>query len=155
MQITTRGPDETRTVGERIGALLEAGDCLALVGELGAGKTVLASGLLAGLGVTDQVTSPTFTLVNEYYGRLPAYHFDLYRLEHPAELEQIGFDEYLMQPGVVIIEWTDRFPGLALPDHLEFRLCATGPDQRQLTIVAYGAGAVRRLESVERVLSPC
>ncbi|MGK7345725.1 MAG: tRNA (adenosine(37)-N6)-threonylcarbamoyltransferase complex ATPase subunit type 1 TsaE [Candidatus Nitrospinota bacterium M3_3B_026] len=108
---TTRSPGETESLGERIGEALGGGDVVALEGGLGAGKTVLARGMLRGLGVGEKtpVRSPTFTLVSEYQGRIGARHADLYRVEGPEDLETIGlFDE--QTAGVTIIEWADRLP---------------------------------------------
>lgn len=105
--------EETFAFGREIANALAAGDVIALVGDLGAGKTHLTKGIVAGLGSSAEVTSPTFTLVHEYSdGRLPAYHFDFYRLDHPDELLAIGWDEYCEGDGVVIVEWADKFPEL-------------------------------------------
>lgn len=102
--------------GERWGESLSAGDAIALHGDLGAGKTHLSKGLVKGVGANDAVSSPTFSLVNEYRsGRLPVFHFDFYRLDHPDELVQIGWDDYLDEDGVVLVEWADKFPQL-LPE---------------------------------------
>ncbi len=112
-------PDAEATIafGREYAAQLRAGDVLALTGDLGAGKTHFVKGLAAGLDVPGDVTSPTFTLIHEYLGgRLPLFHFDLYRLESEEELLRIGFDEYLDAPGVVALEWADKFPAL-LPAH--------------------------------------
>ncbi len=105
--------EETFAFGREIANALSAGDVIALVGDLGAGKTHLTKGIVAGLGSDAEVTSPTFTLVHEYGdGRLPAFHFDFYRLDHPDELLAIGWDEYCESDGVVIVEWADKFPDL-------------------------------------------
>ena len=114
--IETRAPEETAALAERLGAAAEAGTVLCLVGDLGAGKTLFTQGFARGLGVTDEVTSPTFALMNQYRGRLPVTHFDLYRLEREDELDDIGFYEYAEDNrGVVLIEWADKFPN-ALPE---------------------------------------
>ena len=97
--------------GIKIAASLESGDVVALNGPLGAGKTHLSKGLVSGLGACDEVTSPTFSLVQEYLGgRVPIFHFDFYRIESVDELERLGWDEYLDEEGVVIVEWADKFP---------------------------------------------
>lgn len=114
--ITSHSPAETFAFGQRIAATLRAGDVLALCGDLGAGKTHFVKGLAAGLGITGEVTSPTFTLIHEYPGgRLPLFHFDFYRLESEDDLLRIGFDDYLDSGGVLAIEWAEKFPAL-LPD---------------------------------------
>jgi tRNA threonylcarbamoyladenosine biosynthesis protein TsaE len=107
---------ETQACGVRLASTLKPGDVLALVGDLGAGKTQLTKGIVAGLGCGVEVSSPTFALVQEYLGgRLSVYHFDLYRLESAGELWNIGWDDYLDSPGVCIVEWADKFPQ-ALPN---------------------------------------
>lgn len=114
--VVTRSPEETAALAERLGAAAAAGTVLCLVGNLGAGKTLFTQGFAKGLGVTGEVTSPTFALMNQYCGRLPVTHFDLYRLERKDELDEIGFYEYAEDDrGVVLIEWADKFPD-ALPE---------------------------------------
>jgi tRNA threonylcarbamoyladenosine biosynthesis protein TsaE len=111
--IISRSAEETFEAGRAEAARVQAGDVLALVGDLGAGKTQWVKGLAAGLGSDAQVTSPTFTLIHEYGGgRLPLVHLDCYRLESPEELLGIGLDDYLDGRGVLAIEWADKFPEL-------------------------------------------
>ena len=113
--VVTHAPQETAALAERLGAAAETGTVLCLVGDLGAGKTLFTQGFARGLGVTEEVTSPTFALMNQYCGRLPVTHFDLYRLEREEELDEIGFYEFAEPSGgVVLIEWADKFPD-ALP----------------------------------------
>ena len=103
-------------VGRRLATTLRGGDALALVGDLGAGKTHFCKGLAGGLDADDPVTSPTFALVQEYRsGRLPLFHFDWYRIETPAELEAIGWDDYLDEDGIIVVEWADKFEALMPP----------------------------------------
>jgi tRNA threonylcarbamoyladenosine biosynthesis protein TsaE len=110
MKRLAHGPEETRAFGRELGLSLENSE-IGLFGDLGAGKTEFVKGLAEGLGSTDPVTSPTFTLVHEYRsGRLPLFHMDFYRLKTDQELDEIGFDDYLNQPGICAIEWADRFP---------------------------------------------
>ncbi len=105
--------EDTLAFGRQLAAELEEGAVVALVGDLGAGKTHLVKGVVEGLGSAAEVTSPTFTLVHEYRdGRLPVYHFDFYRIDDPNELLGIGWDEYLDGGGVVLVEWADKFPDL-------------------------------------------
>jgi tRNA threonylcarbamoyladenosine biosynthesis protein TsaE len=109
--------EATIAFGRDFAAQLGRGDVLALLGDLGAGKTHFVKGLAAGLGATTEVTSPTFTLIHEYRdGRLPLFHFDLYRLESEEELLRIGLDDYLDADGILALEWADKFPAL-LPAH--------------------------------------
>jgi len=114
---TLHSPEETLAWGRRLAAELRAGDVVALCGNLGAGKTHAAKGIVGGLQSSAEVTSPTFTLVHEYTdGRLPVYHFDFYRTDTEAGVLSLGWDEYLDEPGVMIVEWADRFPRL-MPHH--------------------------------------
>ncbi|MGP1585868.1 MAG: tRNA (adenosine(37)-N6)-threonylcarbamoyltransferase complex ATPase subunit type 1 TsaE [Schwartzia sp. (in: firmicutes)] len=139
MEILSDSPEATRRIGEVVGRALRAGMVLCLTGDLGAGKTLLTKGIAAGLGVKEDVTSPSFTLMNLYAGRLSVAHFDLYRLEEEDALEDIGFYEYAEEPsGVAIIEWADKFPE-ALPD-------------RRLTVaLSRGEGeAARRITFTDR-----
>ncbi len=109
-EILSQSVSETVELGRSIGRALQGGEVVALIGELGTGKTHLIKGLAEGLDVEDahQVTSPTFTLINEYEGRLSLYHIDAYRLEHSKQLESLGFDELVSPDSVVVIEWADR-----------------------------------------------
>jgi len=110
MEFQTQKPEETVELGRKIGRALRQGDILLLMGDLGAGKTTLAQGIAAGLGVSkDQyVRSPTFTLVNEYQGTLPVYHIDLYRIETPSDLVNLNLEEYFFGPGVTLVEWGEK-----------------------------------------------
>ena len=138
-------PEATHAAGELLAALLEPGDVIGLVGDLGAGKTLFVQGLGAGMGLPAdvRVTSPTFALVNEYRGgRLPIVHIDLYRLEAEAELEHIGLDELLEGPGVAAVEWCERFPVLP-DDHLLITIEIEGESRRRLLAEGRGERAVR------------
>jgi tRNA threonylcarbamoyladenosine biosynthesis protein TsaE len=119
---------QTIAYATEIAQSLEGGDTLALVGDLGAGKTHFTKGIAAGLGCECAVTSPTFTLVHEYTGgRLPVFHFDFYRLESAAELLNIGWDDYLDAQGIAIVEWADKFPDL-LPEDAQWYRFAIAED---------------------------
>ena len=107
-EIKTQSAEETMEVGRKLGALLRGGEVLCLNGDLGTGKTAFTGGIARALGVAGYITSPTFTLVNEYPGSLPLYHFDVYRIDDPEEMFEIGFEEYLLSGGVMVIEWADR-----------------------------------------------
>jgi tRNA threonylcarbamoyladenosine biosynthesis protein TsaE len=113
----SNNPAETEDLGRRCAKDAQAGDVLALTGELGSGKTQFVKGLVTGLGSSDAVTSPTFTLIHEYSGgRLPIYHFDFFRLEDRQSAERLGLDDYFFGDGICAIEWADRFPHL-VPEH--------------------------------------
>jgi len=129
----TASPEETVALGRRLAERLAPGIVVALYGDLGAGKTHLAKGLCAGLGVApDAVTSPTFTLVQEYAGRLPVYHFDAYRIDRLAELYDLGYEEYFFGEGVTLVEWPERVEPLIPADALRLRLTHLGADRRQI-----------------------
>ncbi len=136
-----QGPDATHRAGTLLGEVVEAGDLIGLVGDLGAGKTSLVQGLVQGLALAPEtpVTSPTFTLVNEYHGGTVAiYHADLYRIEHAIELDEIGLDEICRRgDGVVCVEWCDRFSVLGA-HYVEVRLRVTGEDERTLDAIGHG-----------------
>lgn len=139
--LTIRSADPTGTFafGRILGQHLAAGDVVCLAGDLGAGKTLLVQGIAAGLGVTDDVTSPTFTILQVYEGgRLPLNHFDLYRLDDPADLEDIGFWEYTGGEGVAVIEWADKF-AVAMPDErLWVELNGSGENERTIALSPAG-----------------
>jgi len=149
--VETHSPDETLGLGRRIGRAARPGDVLALVGDLGSGKTVLAKGIAEGLGAAAarEVTSPTFVLCREYLGgRIPFYHLDAYRLRGAADLDGIGAAEILGGDGLAAVEWADRAPQALPQDHLEVRLEVTGPQERRLTFTAQGPQAARFLQDI-------
>lgn len=134
MQYLTRSPEETEDLGARLGAKLQPGIVIAFQGDLGAGKTAFTRGIARGLGIEESVTSPTYTIVNEYLsGRLPLFHFDMYRLGSSEELFDIGWEDYLSRGGVCAVEWSENVED-ALQDAV--RICITRVDdtQRQITI---------------------
>jgi len=136
--IVTRSPGETGRLGRALGASLPAGGFVALTGELGSGKTVLAQGIAEGLGCPGVASSPTFVIVNEYEGRRPVYHVDLYRVSDPASLEDLGYREIFYGDGVAVVEWADRVPSLLPDDRLDASLEIAGADARRVTLVATG-----------------
>lgn len=108
MEFYTRSETETEALGTRLGAMLQPGTVIAYYGDLGAGKTAFTRGLARGLGISDRITSPTYTIVNEYPGRLPLFHFDMYRLDSSDDLFDIGWEDYLTRGGVIAVEWSER-----------------------------------------------
>lgn len=113
---------ETIKLGRIIGENCNSGDIICLIGELGTGKTHLVKGIAEGLGINDIITSPTFTIVNEYKGRLPLYHFDVYRVNDPDEIEAIGFDEYIFGSGICVIEWANYIKSLIPKEHMKIEI---------------------------------
>lgn len=134
MVIETSSAEETREVGSRIGHKLNAGDILALTGTLGTGKTTLIQGIAKGLEIPDNVTSPTFTLINEYQGTLPMYHIDLYRLEDLAQIEDLGLFEYFKKGGITIIEWAEKLGDALPPDILKIEMSYLSETKRRLLL---------------------
>lgn len=144
---TSAAPEETLELGGRIGSLLPAGTVMSLEGGLGAGKTLLTKGICAGLGVRDEVVSPSFILVEEYEGDLPVLHFDLYRLELVQEVLDIGLLDAMDGGNVVIVEWGDKLPeGMLQPD-IRILLRITGELEREIAIEGPGPF----LDSIEGV----
>ena len=134
MEFLTHSPEETEKVGEALGRVLQAGTVIAYEGDLGAGKTAFTRGLARGLGASEQVTSPTYTIVNEYLsGRLPLFHFDMYRLTSADDLWDIGWEDYLDRGGVCAVEWSENVKE-ALEDPIFVRIEKCGEDNRKITI---------------------
>ena len=149
MEFVTRSAGETRALGEALGRTAQAGDVAWLHGELGAGKTELAKGIVAGVESRAPVSSPSFALIHEYYGgRLPVYHIDLYRLEGAAPLE-LGLEDYLEDNGVTVIEWGERLPGGFFRDGVDVEL-AWGDldDARRITLLPRGTAGTAWLARV-------
>ena len=136
-QITTGSARETRQLGQLFGGLAEAGLVVLLSGQLGAGKTCFAQGVGTGLGVapSSPVTSPSYTLLNIHQGRLPFYHFDLYRLTQVDDLADLGYDEYAEGDGLTMVEWADRMTG-ALSSSIDVAIESLGGEQRKIRFVA-------------------
>ena len=135
MKFSSMSESETEEIGYKLGTEANAFDVYCLKGELGAGKTVFVRGFARGLGYVGAVTSPTFTLVNEYEGgRLPLFHFDLYRIHEPVDLESIGWDDYVNGSGVVIVEWPERAGGLLPKEHVLIEIMYTGAPGREICI---------------------
>ena len=134
MVYMTHSPEETEALGQALGQTLKGGEIIAYTGDLGAGKTAFTRGLARGLGITMQVTSPTYTLVNEYSGgRLELFHFDMYRLGSSEELFDIGWDDYLLRGGVCAVEWSENVAD-ALEDAIWVRISRLNDDTRQIEI---------------------
>ena len=152
--LTTKSAQETEAVGEAIGSQLQVGDLVVLSGDLGAGKTTFAKGLARALGVTEPVTSPTFTIVQEYDGRVPLAHVDVYRLTRIQELHDLGFEE-LLESRVTVVEWGEAI-ALVLPrDRIEVQLAlGDDDDQRILQIATLGLGFDSRRGAIAAALAP-
>jgi tRNA threonylcarbamoyladenosine biosynthesis protein TsaE len=139
-RVLTRSPRQTMSWGAKLGKLLQGGEIIALIGEFGTGKTCFVRGVTQGLDVGSDawIRSPTFTLINEYHGRLPVYHIDLYRVETRSQLEGLNLREYLYSDGVSLIEWFEHLPAGEADEHLEVALAYDDGNRRQLTFRSHG-----------------
>lgn len=134
--------EQTMELGRQLGRLAHSGDILCLIGDLGTGKTHITKGIAQGLEVDDYITSPTFTIVNEYSGRYKLYHFDVYRVNDPDEIEAIGFDEYIFSDAVSIIEWANYIEELIPKEHIQIsisKLQEQGENFRKIIIESFGS----------------
>ena len=139
VSFASSSPEETRALGEALGRVLQEGDFVGLVGDLGAGKTELARGIARGVGIPDEaVTSPTFSIVHQHHGRIRLTHADLYRLTGPADLDGTGFHELRDGSGATLVEWVDRVPGAAPPDAMRIVMMDTAETARELVVTTSG-----------------
>ncbi len=136
--LTTNSAEETRQVGVLLGRLFEPGDILCMYGDLGAGKTALSQGVALGLNVNEHVTSPTFTLINEYQGRIPLYHMDVYRLGGPDEMDDLGYEEYFYGDGVTLVEWANLVKEALPAERLDLQIIKRGDNERLLRFIPWG-----------------
>ena len=151
--VITASPEQTWRTGELLGARLGPGDVVCLYGDLGAGKTSLSYGIARGLEVREQyIPSPTFTFVNEYHGRVPFYHIDLYRLKDPEELVNIGFEEYIGSDGVAVIEWAERAEEELPAERLSVYLTYVDEHSREIGFLDEGERYQELLDALKRDL---
>ncbi len=150
--LKTKSPTETKALGKKIGKKLSGGEVIALIGELGVGKTCLTQGLALGLGVNprEYVTSPSFTLINEYQGRLPLYHIDLFRLKDRGEVEELGYEEYFYGKGVTVIEWAEKAESLLPEEYLSIKLISLSENQRQISLNPLGQHYRKILKGIKK-----
>ncbi len=154
LAVRSNSSEETVGLGQKLGKLLTSGDVVALIGELGSGKTWFTKGIARGLDVPAEtiVTSPSFTLVNCYEGRLPLYHMDGYRLEEASEFINAGLEEYFYMDGISVLEWADKWPELLPAWHLKARFKILGPDSREITFEGNHPRARQIIEAIEEEL---
>lgn len=145
------GAEETRQLGRELGRLVQAGQIILLKGNLGAGKTAMVQGIAGGLGLDENITSPTFSLINEYQGKIPLYHMDLYRLDSESDLIDIGFEEYLDREGVVVIEWPELALPFLEPDFLLVKILVKEQQERDITLEAQGESSLKLLRRLSNV----
>lgn len=148
--VTAKAPEETERLGELLGSLARPGDYVSLIGGLGAGKTCFARGVARGVGVDPGVpiTSPTFTLLNIHQGRIPFYHFDLYRLAGDGDVDELGFGEYFSGDGLCLVEWAERLAAELPDERLEVHFSHLDDSIRRLEFRAFGARYDRLLEEL-------
>ncbi|MFC1637723.1 tRNA (adenosine(37)-N6)-threonylcarbamoyltransferase complex ATPase subunit type 1 TsaE [Candidatus Margulisiibacteriota bacterium] len=132
--LKTRTAEETTRLGKKIGSTLKANDVICLIGPLGAGKTTLIQGIAAGIGVKDYVTSPTFIIINEYLGRIPFFHIDLYRLDNVDQIEDLGIEEYFSRGGACVIEWAEKLEDLWPKSSHEIKIEIVSETERKLCV---------------------
>ena len=148
IKIITKTPQELAYLGGRMAQLLQPGDFLALDGDLGAGKTLFTQGLAQGLEVAEEISSPTFTIIHEYEsGRLPLYHMDVYRIKHPEEMYDLGYEEYFYGNGITVVEWAQLITELLPEEYLGIEI-AIVPEGRELRFSPYGAHYEHILEEL-------
>lgn len=151
LEIISSSPQETEHIGSLLGKMLTRGDIIALSGELGSGKTTLVKGLAQGMGFDrEEVVSPSFTFVNEYEGPLPFFHIDLYRLGDERELYEIGYEEYIGEAGVAVIEWADRASQAVPHESLWITLRYQGGERREIVMQPHGDRYKKIIEELRR-----
>ena len=155
VRVRTKSSHETVELGKRIGRLLEPKGVVALVGELGTGKTHLIKGLAAGAGVKrfSYISSPSFTLIHEYPGKVPVTHVDLFRLRTEREAEDLGLEEYFQGPGLTAIEWADKIPSLLPKDVLCIHLTHTGERIRSIEVIGKGCRYEELVDNLAKLLN--
>jgi len=150
MVIESRSPHETKSWGRRLASLLEGGELLGLIGDLGAGKTCFIKGLARGLALREEdILSPTFTMIQEHHGRFPLYHIDLYRLEE-ATLDDLGLREYLFSEGVAAVEWFERLRGGTDMEYLSVRISYAGANLRRIEFSAVDSRHAQIISKLKR-----
>ena len=153
LKLVSRSPKETQALGQALGQAAQPGDLVLLWGDLGSGKTCLVQGIARGLGIPYPVRSPTYLLLTEHPGRLMLYHIDLYRLDNPREVEDLGVDEYLEGMGVCCVEWADKAMSFFPQDHLLVELTHRGTQERLLRLTAHGKRHVTLLNQTRQLFA--
>ncbi len=158
LMLISNNIEETINLGRIIGEGLNKGNIIALIGELGSGKTCITRGIARGMGISEEfhITSPTFTLINEYPGRIPLYHLDVYRLSGSGDLEDLGYEEYFYGKGAIVIEWADKIKNIIPPDSIFVYLKYLGEKKREIKISYEGDNISEIIKRInEEVFSKC
>jgi len=148
LNLVTESPEETQRLGTRLGKLAQLGDVFLLVGGLGTGKTCLTQGIAWGLGIKGYATSPSFVVINQYQGRLPLYHIDLYRLDHIEEVIELGLDDYLYGRGVCVVEWAEKALDVLPEERLLVEISFLSDTSRNITLKPIGQRYVEMLSQL-------
>ena len=151
LTIITKSPEETKNLGKEVSKLTKPGDLLAFYGELGAGKTCFIQGISQGLEVKDYVTSPSFTIVNEYQGKIPIYHFDLFRFDNAEDILELGYEEYFYGEGLTVIEWAEKIEHFLPKEHLKIDIKFKDRYQRKISFIPQGNKFNHFLEELSRI----
>ncbi|NLM04132.1 MAG: tRNA (adenosine(37)-N6)-threonylcarbamoyltransferase complex ATPase subunit type 1 TsaE [Clostridiales bacterium] len=146
--IEVKNQRETERLGNKLATLVEPGDIICLIGDLGAGKTTFTKAFALGLDIKEDVTSPTFTLIQEYEGRIPLYHFDVYRIKNIMEMEDIGYDEYFYGDGVCIIEWAQLIEEILPKDYMGIEIKYMGEEEREICFTATNEYYEKKIEEL-------
>ncbi|MEW6007609.1 MAG: tRNA (adenosine(37)-N6)-threonylcarbamoyltransferase complex ATPase subunit type 1 TsaE [bacterium] len=146
-EVITHSPSETKNLGERLSLLLTKGDVLSLIGELGSGKTTFIQGIASGLSISEPVNSPSFSLLNIYKGKIPLYHFDLYRIK---EDEDIGFDDFLVLGGVCVIEWGEKAVSFLPEQYLKISLSHIDENSRRFLFIPKGKHFIELVNKLDK-----
>jgi tRNA threonylcarbamoyladenosine biosynthesis protein TsaE len=154
MQLLSSSPEATREIGRKLGRFLDIGDVVALIGDLGSGKTVFTQGLSQGLDVApdEYVSSPSFTIVNQYRARLPIFHLDTYRLAGEPEMVALGYEDYFDPDGVTVIEWADKVRSLLPEKHVLVEFAIVGPEAREIRLCLFGDWPVEKAAEIKQAM---
>ena len=150
MNLISQSPEETQRLGEELGRFAQPGDLFLLVGSLGTGKTCLTQGIAWGLGIEGYATSPSFVVINQYRGRLPLYHIDLYRLDRIEEVIDLGLDDYLYGEGVSVVEWAEKAIAVLPKEHLLIQMSFLSDTSRSITLKPSGPRYVAMLPKLKQ-----
>lgn len=154
LKIRSHSPEQTKSIGKEIGKIAFCGCIIALCGELGTGKTVFVKGLAEGLEIDSFVTSPTFVIINEYSGKLPLYHFDVYRLK-AEDLYELGYEEYFYGDGVTVIEWAQKINNLLPQEYLRVDFEYINESERQISLIGYGESYTNIIKKIKSLGEFC
>ena len=147
----TQTPDETIALGSQLGKELKKGAFIALIGDLGSGKTIFTKGIAKGLGVKDYryVNSPSFVIIKEYKGKMPLYHFDIYRLNSSKDLDSVGYEEYFYGQGVTVVEWADKIKDILPEKRIDVTFTILDDNRREIKLVSHHAPTKKIIELIQ------